>query len=368
MAGLRLDRVSKIWPGGTRAVDALSLEVADGEFVALLGPSGCGKSTTLRMIAGLEEVSSGSIHFGDRDVTHMAPKNRDIGMVFQNYALYPHLSVEENIGFPLAIAKVGAEERRRRVEEVCSLLGLAELMRRRPKELSGGQRQRVALGRAIVRRPSLFLFDEPLSNLDARLRVAMRAELGALHKRLKTTSVYVTHDQTEAMTLGDRVVIMNKGVVEQQGPPAEVYANPDTLFVASFLGSPPINIFSAEVVRRDGIALREDGREGLFLHLGAPALRSSGALDGIKKVTVGIRPESLRLIDPSDAESGVATFAAKASVVEFLGHETIVWFTTGGTQKSIRVSPETAVHPGDTIAVAAESAKVMLFDDAGRRL
>ncbi len=247
MAGVQLQGVTKLFDGGVRAVDAVELDIADGEFMVLVGPSGCGKSTLLRLIAGLEEVSSGTIRLGGQDVTNVLERDRDIAMVFQNYALYPHMTVRRNLGFALRLRRVPAAERDRRVEEVARILGLEQLMDRKPAALSGGQRQRVAMGRAMVREPAAFLMDEPLSNLDAKLRVAMRAELARLHERLGVTTIYVTHDQVEAMTLGQRVAVLRDGLLQQCGPPEELYDHPVNLFVAAFIGSPAMNLVAGEV-------------------------------------------------------------------------------------------------------------------------
>ena len=269
MAEVSLQGVSKIYPGGVHAVRDVSLEIADGEFVALVGPSGCGKTTTLRMIAGLEDIDGGRISIGGKVVNEVHPRDRDIAMVFQNYALYPHMTVGKNMAFALKMRKVPKAEIARRVGDAARILGIEELLDRKPRQLSGGQRQRVAVGRAIVREPKAFLFDEPLSNLDAKLRVATRAELKALHQRLKTTTVYVTHDQEEAMTLGDRIVVMSKGVILQVGPPLEVYRKPVNRFVASFIGSPPMNFIDG---RLDGAAFLEnsDNRGGTPIRIPVP--------------------------------------------------------------------------------------------------
>ena len=249
MASIELDRVRKVYEGGVVALEGMSLDIADGEFVVFVGPSGCGKSTALKLIAGLEEVTSGQVFIGGQDVTDAAPKDRDVAMVFQNYALYPHLTVRRNLGFALRMRRIPADEIERRVDSAARILGIHPLLDRRPRQLSGGQRQRVALGRAIVREPRAFLMDEPLSNLDARLRVLMRAEIGALHNRLKVTTIFVTHDQTEAMTMADRIVIMREGVIQQVGDPDEVYARPRNIFVAGFIGSPAMNFFRSTLKR-----------------------------------------------------------------------------------------------------------------------
>src|SRR6195952_2834754 len=281
--GITINNVWKTYDNGVDAVRDVSLEVGEGEFVVLVGPSGCGKSTLLRMIAGLEEVTAGAIHIAGRDVTAVAPPDRDIAMVFQNYALYPHMSVRENLGFGLRQRRTARAEITRRVEEVGAMLGLRELMHRRPAQLSGGQRQRVAIGRALVREPAAFLLDEPLSNLDAKLRTSMRSELARLHERLGVTTVYVTHDQVEAMTLGDRVVVLRDGVVQQAGPPQELYERPANLFVAAFIGLPAMNLVEAEV--RDGARLTFAEHE-LALPAGSPLAGLRG------RVILGIRPSA----------------------------------------------------------------------------
>ena len=315
MATITFDDVSKRYDGGTLAVDRLELTVEEGEFLILVGPSGCGKTTALRMIAGLEEVTSGAIRIGERDVTRLPPVDRDVAMVFQNYALYPHMTVEENILFPLRQKRVGKREGRERVREVARLLAIEELLGRKPRALSGGQRQRVAIGRALVRRPHAFLLDEPLSNLDAKLRVQMRAELLSLHRQVGVTTVYVTHDQTEAMTLGDRVVVMNDGVVQQIATPQELYRRPANTFVAGFVGSPAMNFLRGRL---------EDGR----LLLGAAELpladEQRARLQGRGgNVVVGVRPEGFEV----GGAAGLG-FTARVAFVESLGPESLVHFRT----------------------------------------
>ena len=299
-----------MFDGGVRAVDAVSLDIADGEFVVLVGPSGCGKSTLLRLIAGLEEVSSGTIRLGGQDVTNVLERDRDIAMVFQNYALYPHMTVRRNLGFALRMHRVPAAERERRVEEAARILGLEELMERKPAALSGGQRQRVAMGRAMVREPAAFLMDEPLSNLDAKLRVAMRAELARLHERLRVTTIYVTHDQVEAMTLGQRVAVLRDGVLQQCAAPEVLYDHPVNLFVASFIGSPAMNLVEASV---EGGSARFAGK--------ALALRNSTPTG---RLILGVRPTDLEL--PGPWNDGLPRIEAEAQVVESLGSETNVLF------------------------------------------
>jgi multiple sugar transport system ATP-binding protein len=316
VAGITLDGVSKTFAGGVQAVDNVSLEIGDGEFMVLVGPSGCGKTTILRMVAGLEEVSDGEITIGDRVVTDLAPKDRDIAMVFQNYALYPHMTVEQNLGFGLKLRKTPKAEIKRRVDDVARILGLDPLLKRKPAALSGGQRQRVAMGRAMVREPRAFLMDEPLSNLDAKLRVQMRAELARLRDRLKTTTVYVTHDQVEAMTLGDRVAVMRDGILQQCDTPQNLFKSPVNLFVAAFIGSPAMNLVDAKV---------QGGKvEFAGFSLPAPPLEGLDAFEG-RSVILGIRPS-----DFDDASLGrdphLPTIAAVAQVVEELGSEVHVLF------------------------------------------
>ncbi len=286
MATVKFDHATRLYPGGTRAaVDALNLDIADGEFLVLVGPSGCGKSTSLRMLAGLEEVNDGHIYIGDRDVTDIPPKDRDIAMVFQNYALYPHMTVAENMGFALKIAGVNKDERATRVLEAAKLLDLEPYLARKPKALSGGQRQRVAMGRAIVRQPQVFLMDEPLSNLDAKLRVQTRTQIASLQRRLGVTTVYVTHDQTEALTMGDRICVLKDGLLQQVGSPRELYERPANVFVAGFIGSPAMNLFTSDLV---------DGGVKFGGYL-IPLTRDVVAGAKGKQVTVGVRPEDLEV-------------------------------------------------------------------------
>ncbi|MDV6011684.1 sn-glycerol-3-phosphate ABC transporter ATP-binding protein UgpC [Haloechinothrix sp. LS1_15] len=310
MAIVSYDKVTRTYPGADRpAVDGLHLDIDDGEFLVLVGPSGCGKSTSLRMLAGLEDVDAGTIFIGDTDVTDLPPKDRDIAMVFQNYALYPHMSVADNMGFALKIAKVPTEERHRRVLEAARLLDLEDYLDRKPKALSGGQRQRVAMGRAIVRQPRVFLMDEPLSNLDAKLRVQTRTQIASLQRRLAVTTVYVTHDQVEAMTMGDRVAVLDDGVLQQCAPPRELYDRPANVFVAGFIGSPRMNLgqfrLTGDVAER-GAARVPIGR----------VARHAAAAEGATTVTVGVRPEALELTG-----SGDGAFPAEVTLVEELGSD-----------------------------------------------
>ncbi len=352
MASVVFENASRIYPGTAKpAVDKLNLTVKDGEFLVLVGPSGCGKSTSLRMLAGLEEVDTGTIRIGDRDVTNVAPKDRDIAMVFQSYALYPHMSVAENMGFALKIAGVAKEERDRRVLEAAKLLDLEAYLDRKPKALSGGQRQRVAMGRAIVREPQVFLMDEPLSNLDAKLRVATRTQIAALQRRLGITTVYVTHDQVEAMTMGDRVAVLKDGLLQQVDTPRNLYDNPVNAFVAGFIGSPAMNLLVAPV--SGGQASLGD------LKIDVPA--SAGA-----SITIGIRPEGF-----TPAANG---FKVLVEVVEELGSDAFVYgkpadssvkfanATDEGAQVIVRWDPKNPPKPGETITVGVNPSAVHLFD------
>ncbi len=377
MAEIRLEQVAKVYAGGVRAVDGVDLTIESGEFMVLVGPSGCGKSTLLRMIAGLEEVTDGSIWIGEREVSRLAPRDRDIAMVFQNYALYPHLSVEKNLGYGLKVRGTPKAEIERRVDEVATMLGLQELRGRRPGALSGGQRQRVAMGRAIVREPAAFLMDEPLSNLDAKLRVDMRSELARLHERLGVTTVYVTHDQVEAMTLGTRVAVMRDGKVQQVDTPQTLYREPENLFVAAFIGSPSMNLVEAEL--SDGAV----SFAGMTIELGEerrPAERSSGT------VILGVRPQDFA--EASGADPRFATIEAEVAVVEELGSATHVLFpieaplvdvdavraanddgeraTLLATDRralfTAEVAEGTAVRPGQTLRLALDPSRLHFFD------
>ena len=374
MAGIEIAHLTKVYGNGFVAVHDVSLSIADGEFIVLVGPSGCGKSTLLRMIAGLEDVSAGSVHIGDREVTDLAPRHRDIAMVFQSYALYPHLTVRQNLGYGLRVRKTPRDQIDRRVDEVARTLGLEELLERRPAQLSGGQRQRVAMGRAIVREPQAFLMDEPLSNLDAKLRVGMRASLAQLHARLGVTTVYVTHDQTEAMTLGQRVAVMRDGHIVQVDEPQRLYANPADIFVAAFIGSPAMNLVEAQIVGPEVIF----GSRRLPLD---PARRPAG---GDRAIVLGIRPEAFE--DGSFAPSELPRLEVAVDVVEELGADTHVFFPVDaprpaletalvadeeaslmaetGTLFNARVDPRTAARPGGTLTLAVDPAHFQFFDPA----
>jgi sn-glycerol 3-phosphate transport system ATP-binding protein/multiple sugar transport system ATP-binding protein len=347
--------------GQTRVLSGVDIDVRDGGFAVLVGPSGCGKSTLLRLIAGLEEVDAGSIRFGDRDVTRLAPRERDIAMVFQSYALYPHLSVRDNLAFGLELRKTPKDEIERRIDEAAEMLGLRELLARYPRQLSGGQRQRVAMGRAIVRRARLFLFDEPLSNLDAALRAQVRVDIKKLHERLGATTIYVTHDQVEAMTLADELFVLNKGLVEQSGKPLDVYARPRTKFVASFLGSPAINFVDAElgeskgrfVVRADGLELCPD-----------PAALGPAPRPG--PVVVGVRPHDVVLASEL-AGASAGTITAEVDVVEALGTESFVHCTVAGVPFIARLPGAARPERGARLELSVASEHVHVFERAGER-
>ena len=361
MARVELAGVRKIYQdrGAVHvAVHGIDLEVREGEFLVLVGPSGCGKTTTLRMVAGLETPSAGTIRIGDRVVNDVAARDRDIAMVFQNYALYPHLSVRDNLAFALKLRKLPKATIAARVEEAAGLLGIGELLHRKPKQLSGGQRQRVALGRAIVRHPQVFLFDEPLSNLDAKFRVQMRREIAALRRRLGTTTMYVTHDQIEAMSLGDRIVVMHEGRVQQIGSPLDIYDRPANLFVAGFLGTPPMNQIRGTMARRDGAAFEAPGGFVLRLPEGfAPAVPADGA------VVLGLRPEAIR------PGQGLPGFDGTVEEVEPLGYESLVTVRSGETLITLRMDAGTSPALGQPLELKAEGQGLHWFDAAaGNRL
>jgi multiple sugar transport system ATP-binding protein len=347
-----------------QAVHGIDLEIADEEFVVLVGPSGCGKSTTLRMIAGLEEITSGEIWIGGDLVNDVPPRDRDIAMVFQNYALYPHMSVFENMAFGLKLRKFPRDEIKRRVDEAARILDLSALLERKPKALSGGQRQRVAMGRAIVRNPRVFLFDEPLSNLDAKLRVQMRTEIKKVHQTIPTTTVYVTHDQVEAMTLADRVVVMNQGRIEQVGPPQELYHNPATRFVAGFIGSPAMNFLPVRVFENGGLLVQLANGEKLPV---PPQFSNRYGPYKDREMTLGVRPEHLTETSASE-KPGVAHIQAPVDVVEPMGMETIVHFFIGGVPVSARVDPATHAVPGEMLTLAADMNRMHMIDNESGRV
>ncbi len=356
MASVDIGKVDKFF-GTTQVLYGVEIEIGDGEFVVLVGPSGCGKSTLLRMIAGLEEISSGEIMIGGRVVNNVPPKDRDIAMVFQNYALYPHMTVYDNMAFSLKLAKAPKDEIKKRVDRAAEILGLQDYLARYPRQLSGGQRQRVAMGRAIVRDPQVFLFDEPLSNLDAKLRVQMRTEIKELHQRLKTTSVYVTHDQIEAMTMADRIVVMHGGVVEQIGEPLELYDHPSNLFVAGFIGSPAMNFLDATVARNGGppAAVTSDGTK-------LPMPNQAGGRDG-QQIVYGIRPEHLDLADPS------VGLPSEVVVVEPTGAEILVFTQLAGQEIAVVFKERHKFRPGDKIGLTPHPGTVHVFDkQTGQRI
>jgi len=341
------------------AVKDVNLTIRDKEFIVLVGPSGCGKSTTLRMVAGLEEITAGEIYIGDRLVNDLPPKDRDIAMVFQNYALYPHMTVYDNMAFGLKMRKFPKPEIETRVHEAATLLGIQDLLKRKPRQLSGGQRQRVAVGRAIVRHPQVFLFDEPLSNLDAKLRVQMRVELKRLHERLETTAIYVTHDQVEAMTLGDRVVVMKDGVVQQVGEPLEVYSKPRNKFVAGFIGSPAMNFIETTITGTGDTNLYAEN-PGLKVRVPPDRVSRLGRYKG-QTVTLGIRPEDLREATGSDPQD--ITFAAVVEVVEPLGSEILLDTRVGNQTIVARVDPTMRTRPHDKIRLAFIPDRIHFFDN-----
>jgi len=385
MASITFDKVGKVYPGGTRAITDVNLDISDGEFLVLVGPSGCGKSTLLRMIAGLEEITEGDLKIGERVVNDVTPKDRDIAMVFQNYALYPHMSVYDNMAFGLKLRKMAKEEIKRRVSEAARVLEITEYLERKPKALSGGQRQRVAMGRAIVREPSAFLMDEPLSNLDAKLRVQMRAEIGLLQQRLGTTTVYVTHDQVEAMTMGDRVAVIRKGRLQQVDTPRNLYDHPDNLFVAGFIGSPSMNFVYGKV---------EGSGEAISIRFAGERVRVnpkvvSSALVGYsgREVVIGIRPEAFELVAAVPNADPDQTINVKVDLVEQLGSEAFIHFvkpsppvitpdirelladqgtdpaTLGeDTKFTARVDPDFTPRPGEDTKLVVETEKLHFFD------
>ncbi len=360
MASVTFDHVSRIYDGNP-AVNDLSLEVADGEFLVLVGPSGCGKSTSLRMLAGLEAVSSGQIYIGDRPVANVPPRDRDVAMVFQSYALYPHMTVFDNMSFALRMRKQPKQEIARRVNEAAGILGIEPLLKRKPRQLSGGQRQRVALGRAIVRDPAVFLLDEPLSNLDASLRVQTRAELSKLHERLGSTFIYVTHDQVEAMTMATRIAVLDKGRLQQVGTPAELYAHPVNRFVAGFIGSPAMNFLEMDV-RRNGESLALE-RPGIAIPIGGPSAVAKAVADK-PRVVVGIRPE--HLYDPRfrPAETNTIQVRANVELTELMGNEVFVHTTLGGANLLARVDPRSDARSGHEFELGLDYDRIHVFDPA----
>jgi multiple sugar transport system ATP-binding protein len=384
MAGITLENLSKVYGDGTKAVNELNLEVADGELVVLVGPSGCGKTTALRMVAGLEEISSGTVRIGERVVNQLPPKDRDLAMVFQNYALYPHMSAYDNMAFGLKMRSLPKQEIRQRVERAARVLGLEPVLKKKPRTLSGGQRQRVAMGRAIVREPQAFLMDEPLSNLDAKLRVEMRAEIARIQRDLGATTVYVTHDQTEAMTLGDRVAVMRDGFLQQLGPPAELYARPANLFVAEFVGSPAMNLVGADIERANGGVRVTFGDNALQLDAHPELAPYAG-----RRVILGVRPEDLEDAAVAGGDGG-RTISSSVDIREDLGAEVLVHFgvagppvrgedveaalgeealeaTSGAAQRhgalfTARISRDSKAREGDRIELSVDTARLHFFE------
>ncbi|UOF91348.1 sn-glycerol-3-phosphate ABC transporter ATP-binding protein UgpC [Fodinisporobacter ferrooxydans] len=363
MAGLRLNHVFKKYSGDVTAVQDFHLEIQDKEFLVMVGPSGCGKSTTLRMIAGLEDISEGELYIGDRVVNDVAPKDRDIAMVFQNYALYPHMNVYQNMAFGLKLRKVPKDEIDKRVRDAAKILDIGHLLERKPKALSGGQRQRVALGRAIVREPQVFLMDEPLSNLDAKLRVQMRTEISKLHKRLQTTVIYVTHDQTEAMTMGDRIVVMKDGIIQQVATPQDIYNHPRNMFVAGFIGAPPMNFLNGKLEETAGQAYFVANNIKVKIPEGKVAvLRQAGVMG--QEVVLGIRPENIH-----DEEMYLETYpesviTARVEVTELMGAEMYLYLDCGGQSLTARVDTRSGIKHSDTVKLAFDMNKIHIFNKA----
>ena len=366
MAEVSIRKVVKQYDGGVQAVRGIDLDIKDREFVVLVGPSGCGKTTTLRMIAGLEDITGGEILIGPDVVNDVPPKDRDIAMVFQNYALYPHMTVHENMSFGLRLKKFPKAEINRRVDEAARILDIKELLDRKPKQLSGGQRQRVAMGRAIVRNPKVFLFDEPLSNLDAKLRVQMRIEIKKVHQKVRTTTVYVTHDQVEAMTLADRVVVMNHGIIEQVGTPQELYHAPKTRFVAGFIGSPAMNFLPVSL-ESSGAALGLRVSNEIVFPVPADRAERYRPHVGKPKLLLGLRPEHITDAKPHLGPE-LFLFAAPLDVTEPMGMETLVYFRIGSAELCGRVSPTAGASDGATLRLAADLSQMHLIDDASGKV
>ena len=363
MASISCRHIYKIYPGNVTAVKDFNLEIADKEFIVFVGPSGCGKSTTLRMIAGLEEISKGEMYIGDRLINDVPPKDRDIAMVFQNYALYPHMTVFDNMAFGLKLRKTPKAEIKQRVEEAAKILDISHLLNRKPKALSGGQRQRVALGRAIVREPKVFLFDEPLSNLDAKLRVAMRTEITKLHQRLQTTFIYVTHDQTEAMTMASRIVVMKDGFVQQVDTPQNLYDYPANLFVAGFIGSPQMNFFTVKLVKEGNDVAAVFGDNKIIIPPSKLAKFADEDYIG-KEVYMGIRPENIHDEDVFIQAAPNAVVDCNVEVTELMGSETYLYLSTSGKEENIiaRVNPRTTSRAGQKVQIAFDVNHLHFFD------
>ena len=361
MASLSLEGIQKVYSNGFQAVKDFNLEIADKEFIIFVGPSGCGKSTTLRMIAGLEDISGGTLKIDGKVMNNVEPKDRDIAMVFQNYALYPHMTVYDNMAFGLKLRKVPKDEIDKKVREAARILDLEKLLDRKPKALSGGQRQRVAMGRAIVRKPKVFLMDEPLSNLDAKLRVQMRIEISKIHQRLGATIIYVTHDQTEAMTLGTRIVVMKDGVVQQVDTPQHLYEQPGNLFVAGFMGSPQMNFLDAQIAEKGGDLIAKVGEYDIVIPAAKAKVLKDGGYVG-KTVVLGIRPEDIHDSQMFIEASPSVPMTSTVKVYELLGAEVFLYFDVNGTQVTARVDPRTNSKTGDTIKFAFDMEKSHFFD------
>jgi multiple sugar transport system ATP-binding protein len=359
MATVVLNNIAKTYDGKSFVIKDASFDIKDGEFMVLVGPSGCGKSTLLRMIAGLEEISKGEMYIDDVKVNDLPPKNRNIAMVFQNYALYPHMTSYQNMAFGLKLKKIKKKEIDDRVRKAAEILEITDLLDRRPKAMSGGQRQRIAIGRAIVRDPKVFLFDEPLSNLDAKLRVQMRVELQKLHQRLQTTMVYVTHDQTEAMTLGERIVVLKDGDIMQIGNPMELYNEPDNMFVAGFIGSPPINFIEGKISREDGLIFENQELGFVIKGLGDYVIKGLGDYDG-KEVIMGIRPEDI--FSYAEDEKKFSPFQVTINALEQMGSELLVYAPLGKKQLIARLSPDTVASAGDSMDLYLDISKMHFFD------
>ena len=364
MANVTLRHIYKVYAGGVTAVNDFNLAIKDKEFIVLVGPSGCGKSTTLRMIAGLEEITEGELYIGDKLMNDVAPKNRDIAMVFQNYALYPHMTVYDNMAFGLKLRKVHKTDIDKKVKEAAKILGIEEYLQRKPKALSGGQKQRVALGRAIVREPQVFLMDEPLSNLDAKLRVQMRTEITKLHNRLATTFIYVTHDQTEAMTMGTRIVVMKDGFIQQVDSPQNLYDYPCNKFVAGFIGSPAMNFIDCTLVEENGNVFARFGENKILIPEGRIAKLTDRSYIG-REVTLGIRPDDIHDEEVFIQNYPQATVSAYVELIEKLGFETLLYLTISGKEDEnivARVNPRSTVKMNDTVKMVFDPNRIHLFD------
>jgi len=361
MAEVRLENVNKFYEKDVHAVKNADLNIADKEFIVLVGPSGCGKSTLLRMIAGLEEISEGDIFIGDKLVNDVPPKDRNIAMVFQNYALYPHMTVFDNMAFGLKLRKFPASEIKVRVQEAAELLGISEFLERKPKALSGGQRQRVAVGRAIVRKPQVFLFDEPLSNLDAKLRVQMRIEISKLHRRLETTMIYVTHDQVEAMTMGDKIVVLKDGVIQQVDSPLNLYNKPSNVFVAGFIGSPAMNFFRGELTRNGSMKFSSKNLEFDFSKEIEGKLKNYNQTE----ITLGVRPEHIQPINKETSD--FPKFEAEVEVIEPMGIETVAYLRIGEMAFTIRSQENDLMKVGSTISLSINPEKIHFFDPSNEK-